>query len=206
MPIGRYRVPIPEAILAEEPALARSIGRTVAVGIRPEAISVAHGRRRRLRGTVVVSEELGSEVISHVEVEATPVRDEAIVEGLTDDVSPGAAPRRVRLSRARPLSSPAFLPRQITHAGPALARVRSEQAAFFRRPDRRRPPHAGHPGTGICTFRQRQLVAGEARSIPLVPSSGRRTPARDDEACSAWSGRSPSPPVMPVRELFVALF
>ncbi len=93
--IGQYRVPIPEAILAAEPALARSVGRTVAVGIRPEAISVAMGEDGGLRGTVVVSEELGSEVISHIEAEAKSVRDEAIVEGLPDDATSasGAATR-----------------------------------------------------------------------------------------------------------------
>jgi len=93
--IGRYRLPIPDAILAAEPALARTVGRTVAVGIRPEAISVGMGDDGGLRGTVVVSEELGSEVISHVEVDAKSVRDEAIVEGLPDDATSasGAATR-----------------------------------------------------------------------------------------------------------------
>ncbi len=93
--IGQYSVPIPEAILATEPALARSIGRTVAVGIRPEAITIGTGDDGGLRGTVVVSEELGSEVISHIEVEAKLVRDEAIVEGLPDDATSasGAATR-----------------------------------------------------------------------------------------------------------------
>jgi multiple sugar transport system ATP-binding protein len=88
--IGPYRLPIPEAILVADPALARSIGRTVAVGIRPEAIAVTPGDNGGLRGTVIVSEELGSEVISHVEVEAKSVRDEAIVEGLSDEASSGS--------------------------------------------------------------------------------------------------------------------
>ena len=88
--IGPYRLPIPETILAAEPALARSIGRTVAVGIRPEAISVTPADNGGLRGTVVVSEELGSEVISHVEVDAQSVRDEAIVEGMPDEASTGS--------------------------------------------------------------------------------------------------------------------
>jgi ABC-type sugar transport system ATPase subunit len=79
-------------VIAVEPALAQSVGRTVAVGIRPEAISVIPGGQDGLRGAVVVSEELGSEVISHIEVSATSVRDEAIVEGLPEGTSAGAAP------------------------------------------------------------------------------------------------------------------
>ena len=92
--IGSHSIALPDRLLAAEPALARAIGRTVAVGIRPEAISVATGDDKdALHGTVVVSEELGSEVVAHIEIEATPVSDEAIVEGLTDDVAAGMAPR-----------------------------------------------------------------------------------------------------------------
>ena len=98
--IGPYRVRIPDQLLAEEPALARSIGRTVAVGIRPESICIA-ADEDGLHGTVVVSEELGSEVISHVEVEATSIRDEAIVEGLTDDGSAGPAPEPVGIQTGK---------------------------------------------------------------------------------------------------------
>jgi multiple sugar transport system ATP-binding protein len=87
--IGTYPVPIPDEIIASEPDLAQAIGRTVAVGIRPEAISVTPGDGPGLHGKVVVSEELGSEVISHIEVEATSIRDEAIVEGLTNDAPNG---------------------------------------------------------------------------------------------------------------------
>jgi multiple sugar transport system ATP-binding protein len=90
--VGDYRIAIPDQIIAAEPALVQSVGRTVAVGIRPEAISVVPGGQDGLRGAVVVSEELGSEVISHVEVSATSVRDEAIVEGLPEGTPAGAAP------------------------------------------------------------------------------------------------------------------
>jgi multiple sugar transport system ATP-binding protein len=94
--IGALCLPIPDRTLTEEPALARAIGRTVAVGIRPEAISVLAPDGGGLAGTVVVSEELGSEVIAHVEVEATPVTDEAVVEGLTDDGAAAIAPEIAR--------------------------------------------------------------------------------------------------------------
>ena len=94
--IGRYHIPIPDEIIAGEPDLAQAIGQTVAVGIRPEAISVTLGDGPGLHGKVVVSEELGSEVISHVEVEATSIRDDAIVEGLTNDAPNGTTPEAGR--------------------------------------------------------------------------------------------------------------
>ena len=90
--IGSHQITLPNGLLANEPALARAIGRTVAVGIRPEAISVAPRNQDGLRGVVVVSEELGSEVISHLEVEAKPIKDDAIVEGLNNDVAAGMIP------------------------------------------------------------------------------------------------------------------
>ena len=83
--VGSHRMRLPDALLGRKPALLDALGRTVAVGIRPEAISVAPVGRPGMPGTVVVSEELGSEVISHVEIDARSIRDDAIVEGLADD-------------------------------------------------------------------------------------------------------------------------
>ena len=108
--IGSYPVPIPDRVLADQPALARAIGRTLAVGIRPEAISVSPSDQDGLRGTVVVSEELGSEIISHIEVEATPARGEGVLEGLTDDAA-GTASGTGGRTRARRSSSRASTPR-----------------------------------------------------------------------------------------------
>jgi len=73
--VGSYRVPIPDRILASEAALARAVGGRIAVGVRPEAISVAD-TGEGLHGTVVVSEALGAEVLSHIEVNAVPIRSE----------------------------------------------------------------------------------------------------------------------------------
>ena len=58
VPCRRLHIAIPDQIIVERPALARAVGRTVAVGIRPEAVSVVPGGQDGLRGTVVVSEEL----------------------------------------------------------------------------------------------------------------------------------------------------
>jgi multiple sugar transport system ATP-binding protein len=76
--IGSHTIPVPDRVLADQPTLARAIGQTIAVGIRPEAISADADDGNGLPGTVVVSEELGSEVISHIEVDAVPVQGEAV--------------------------------------------------------------------------------------------------------------------------------
>jgi ABC-type sugar transport system ATPase subunit len=82
--IGSYVLQLPQEVLARRPALARATGRPVAVGIRPEALVTAAGDEDGLRSTVVVSEALGAEVLAHVEIDATPVVREEILEGLAD--------------------------------------------------------------------------------------------------------------------------
>jgi multiple sugar transport system ATP-binding protein len=89
--IGEYTLHLPPSFLAERPALANAIGKTVAAGIRPEAITVAQQDATGLRGRVVVSEELGSEVLAHIEIEATPVVREEILEGIADEPLTGTA-------------------------------------------------------------------------------------------------------------------
>jgi multiple sugar transport system ATP-binding protein len=84
--IGSHSLAVPEQLLADEPALARAIGRDIAVGIRPNAIEVTPGNGNGLPGVVIASEELGSEVIVHVEAEASPVVHEDVTEGLPDDI------------------------------------------------------------------------------------------------------------------------
>jgi multiple sugar transport system ATP-binding protein len=69
-------------------ALAGYSGKRIAVGIRPEALgepdSRRDGERGRLRGIVRAVEALGPEQLAHVELEATPVLAEEVLEGLVD--------------------------------------------------------------------------------------------------------------------------
>src|SRR5205085_11060154 len=80
-------LPLPPAILSARPALAGYVGRSIAVGIRPEALDEP-GRRNgdggSLRGVVRAIEALGPEQLAHVEVEAKPVLVEDVLEGLVD--------------------------------------------------------------------------------------------------------------------------
>ena len=85
--IGAYVLPLPDAFLSGRPTLAQAIGRTVAVGVRPEAIAVADGDSTGIAGTVVVAEALGSEVLAHVEIAATPVLRDEVREGLADQLA-----------------------------------------------------------------------------------------------------------------------
>jgi multiple sugar transport system ATP-binding protein len=68
--------------------LAGYTGKRIALGIRPEALGEADGRSNghhgRLPGVVRAVEALGPEQLAHVEVEATPVLAEDVLEGLVD--------------------------------------------------------------------------------------------------------------------------
>ena len=75
-------------MLSARPALAGYAGRSIAVGIRPEALDHA-GRTNgddggRLRGIVRAVEALGPELLAHVEVDAKPVLVDDVLEGLVD--------------------------------------------------------------------------------------------------------------------------
>src|SRR5581483_1647689 len=76
--VGSAVLPVPEKLGA-------SAGRRVAVGIRPEALGLPGGDDRpRLRGRIATVEALGPEQLAHVEIEASPVLAEEVLEGLVD--------------------------------------------------------------------------------------------------------------------------
>ena len=86
--VGSATLKLPASALSARPALARYAGRSIAVGIRPEALDHA-GRMNgddggRLRGIVRVVEALGPELLAHVEVDAKPVLADEVIEGLVD--------------------------------------------------------------------------------------------------------------------------
>jgi multiple sugar transport system ATP-binding protein len=85
--IGSATLTLPAQVLSARPALVGYVGRSIAVGIRPEALDHAvreNGDGGRLRGVVRAIEALGPELLAHVEVEAQPVLVEDVVEGLVD--------------------------------------------------------------------------------------------------------------------------
>jgi len=83
--IGPQRLQLPDTLLARLPSLRARAGRTVALGVRPEhlqdAVLAGHrGEGSTLRGRVVTTEQLGSEVLAHIEVEADPVVTQEVLE------------------------------------------------------------------------------------------------------------------------------
>jgi multiple sugar transport system ATP-binding protein len=82
---GAQRISLREDVLNARPALARYEGRTVVVGIRPEALrDPATGGDvpgdNRIKGKVVLREDLGAEVIAHLLVDATPAATDEVRE------------------------------------------------------------------------------------------------------------------------------
>jgi multiple sugar transport system ATP-binding protein len=86
--LGDQDLPVPDEVVRRRPALAGYAGRKLALGIRPEHLedaSVARNGGARLRGRVILTEALGSEILAHVEMNATPVVTEDVVEGAVVD-------------------------------------------------------------------------------------------------------------------------
>jgi multiple sugar transport system ATP-binding protein len=86
--LGDQELPIPDEVASKRPGLADYVDRTVAVGIRPEHMedaAIDGDEKPRLRGQVVVTEALGSEVLAHVEVPAKPVSSDEVIEVVEGD-------------------------------------------------------------------------------------------------------------------------
>jgi multiple sugar transport system ATP-binding protein len=87
---GEHELPIPPALVAERPGLARYEGRRVILGIRPEAMEDAAftsspAGSPRLKVVCDLREALGSEVLLHFAVgsaEAPPTEDDEVIEPL----------------------------------------------------------------------------------------------------------------------------
>jgi len=86
--IGDQELPVPEEVTRRRPALSGYAGRKLALGIRPEHLedaSLARNGGARLSGRVLLTEALGSEILAHVEMKASPVVTEDVVEGAVVD-------------------------------------------------------------------------------------------------------------------------
>jgi multiple sugar transport system ATP-binding protein len=86
------RIRLSEATVAAHPALKAHVGRTIAVGIRPEnlhdpAERTGHPEDQRLSGTVELCEALGSDLVVHFSVPGTKVDVEDVREGTTDETA-----------------------------------------------------------------------------------------------------------------------
>jgi multiple sugar transport system ATP-binding protein len=89
--MGSHRLPIPDDVLAERPALGGYEGRKIVLGIRPEDMEDASlvadaPSERRIGARIGLREALGSDVVVHFEVDAPPALTEDVKE-LAVDVS-----------------------------------------------------------------------------------------------------------------------
>jgi multiple sugar transport system ATP-binding protein len=83
--IGEQRIALDGEIVSTRSGLKDYEGRTVVLGIRPEHIEDAAlvsdaPADRRLHGTVRLTEALGSEIVAHISIEATPALTEDVRE------------------------------------------------------------------------------------------------------------------------------
>jgi multiple sugar transport system ATP-binding protein len=95
--LGGFRLPVPDEVLAERPALRGYDGRTVVLGIRPEdmedaALVADAPAERRITSTVELREALGSDVVVHFPVDAPPAVTEDVIELAADVDEAIAAP------------------------------------------------------------------------------------------------------------------
>jgi multiple sugar transport system ATP-binding protein len=81
---GDQEVPIPDLPGQSRPGLRLFEGKTVALGIRPhnlEDAALVPDAPARLRGTVEITEALGSELVAYVSMHGQAVHHEAVIEG-----------------------------------------------------------------------------------------------------------------------------
>jgi multiple sugar transport system ATP-binding protein len=101
---GDQRMRLDQMEVATHPALRAYDGRTIALGIRPEAMEDATVERefppeRRIRAIVDLREDLGAEVLVHFGINASPVVTEDTRE-LAEDRGAGTAEELERAARA----------------------------------------------------------------------------------------------------------
>jgi len=83
--VGDQQLELDDELVAARPGLRANVGKTVVLGVRPEnmedpALLPDHPRERRLRGTVELREDLGSDVVVHLGVDAKPALTEDLRE------------------------------------------------------------------------------------------------------------------------------
>jgi multiple sugar transport system ATP-binding protein len=93
--IGEQAFALPDGVPSTGRDLADVVGQPVAVGIRPESLSLSSSTAQPvLTGTTVIAESLGFETLVHVALRATPVVSADVLESTPDADSAALARRR----------------------------------------------------------------------------------------------------------------
>jgi multiple sugar transport system ATP-binding protein len=87
--LAEFRLPVPDEVLAERPALRSFVDRTIVLGIRPEdmedaALVSEAPPSRRISATVDLREALGSDVVVHFRLATPPAMTEDVKELVQD--------------------------------------------------------------------------------------------------------------------------
>ena len=72
--LGNERLKLPASLLERKPAIADYVGRTVAVGLRPETLTVGEPGPFVIMGVVSFIEDLAASLLVHFQVDAPPPR------------------------------------------------------------------------------------------------------------------------------------
>ncbi len=120
--LGDQSLAVDDALVAARPAIRSYIGRTVAVGIRSEDLSQPGPHDdvpedRRLRSTALLTEALGSEIVVHFAVQASPVETDDTRE-LRADSGAGDAIGALEIQGTKFVAS--FSPRSTVRPGDAI--------------------------------------------------------------------------------------
>jgi len=118
--VGDQRLPLPAA-----PAIAAYDGSDVGVGIRPEhledpALGGDGAGGGRLRGRVLATELLGSDLLVHLEIDAPPVVTEELIEVAADIDAATVEELRAEAERNRTTVICRFDPRSRAHVDEAI--------------------------------------------------------------------------------------
>jgi multiple sugar transport system ATP-binding protein len=106
--LGGFRLPVPDEVLAERPALRGYAGRSIVLGIRPEDMEDATlvsdaPPERRISSTVELREALGSDVVVHFPLDARPAVTEDVIE-LAADIDDDVAAQSAEAEKANVLA------------------------------------------------------------------------------------------------------
>jgi multiple sugar transport system ATP-binding protein len=135
--IGSQRLELPATLISRMPALRAYAGGSIAVGVRPEhlqdaALAGRGGADGTLRGRVVATEQLGSDVLAHVEVEAEPVVTQEVLEVAGDADAALAEDLRSEAGRRRTSFVCRFAPATAVRPGDdAHVTVATDKLHFF---------------------------------------------------------------------------
>ena len=77
--LGDTEIDLPDDVVSRRPGLQAHVGRTIAVGIRPEDVQLGF-EGTQLPARVLLVEALGAEHLVHLEIAATPLRRQELVD------------------------------------------------------------------------------------------------------------------------------